>query len=122
MQSFIDLEGASGAIYRFHRVDDLANLPAIAGNFAYVHGDGPRPVVVCCGTDETLLRAAARWPTAQQAHRATAIYVRRNVSWKVRAHEHQDIVKKHRPALVVATELDRLGGAIDLSIGPISGE
>lgn len=108
MQSFIDLEGASGAIYRFHRVEDLTNLPAIAGNFAYVQGNGPQPVVICCGTDETLLKAAARWPTAQQTHRATAIYVRRNISWKVRAHEHQDIVTKHRPALVVAAELDRL--------------
>jgi hypothetical protein len=107
MQSFIDLEGASGATYRFHRVDDFSNLPAIAGNFAYVQGDGPKPVVVCCGTDDTLLKATARWPAAQLAHRATAIYVRRNVSWKVRAHEHDDLVKKHRPPLVVA-ELDRL--------------
>ena len=44
----------------------------------------------------------------QQTHRATAIYVRRNVSWKVRAQEHDDIVKKHQPPLIVATELDRL--------------
>src|ERR1700754_640311 len=78
MQGFIDLEGASGATYRFHRVEDLSNLPAIAGNFAYVQGDGPKPVLVCCGTDETLLKAAVRWPSAQQTHRATAIYVRKN--------------------------------------------
>ena len=107
MQSFIDLEGASGATYRFHRVDDLSNLPAIAGNFAYVQDDGPKPVVVGCGTEDTLRKAAARWPTAQQAHRATAVYVRKNVSWKIRAHEHDDLVKKHQPPLVVA-ELDRL--------------
>lgn len=107
MQSFIDLTGASGATYRFHRVDDHSNLPAIAGNFAYVQGDGPNPVVVCCGTDETLRKAALRWPAAQQAHQATAIYVRRNVSWKVRAFEHEDIVKKHQPPVVVAGELDR---------------
>jgi hypothetical protein len=106
MQSFIDLEGASGATYRFHGIDDVATLPAIAGNFAYVQGDGPKPVVVGCGTDDTLLKATARWPTAQQVHHATAIYVRKNVSWKVRAHEHDDIVKKHRPALVAA-ESDR---------------
>lgn len=107
MQGFIDLEGASGATYRFHRVEDLSNLPAIAGNFAYVQGDGPKPVLVCCGTDETLLKAAVRWPSAQQTHRATAIYVRKNVSWKVRALEHDDIVEKHRPPLIVTTELDR---------------
>jgi hypothetical protein len=107
MQNFIDLEGASGATYRFQRVDDLANLPAIAGNFVYVQGDGPKPVIVCCGTDDTLLKAAGRWPAAQQSHRATGLYVRRNVSWKVRASEHEDIVERHRPPLVVATEFDR---------------
>jgi len=108
MQSFIDLEGASGVTYRFHRIDDPSNLPAIAGNFAYVQGDGPTPVLVCCGTDETLLKAAVRWPAAQQSHHATAIYVRKNVSWKIRAVEHDDIVKRHRPPLIVAPELDRL--------------
>jgi hypothetical protein len=107
MQNFIDLEGASGATYRFQRVDDLSNLPAIAGNFVYVHDDGLKRVVVCCGTDETLLSAAGRWPAAQQTHRATGIYIRRNISWKVRASEHEDIVERHRPPLVVATEFDR---------------
>lgn len=107
MQYFIDLEGASGARYRFQRVDDLSKLPATAGNFVYVQGDGPRPVVVCCGTDETLLKAASRWPGAQQSHRAKAIYVRKNISWKVRASEHADIVQRHQPPMVVAAELDR---------------
>ena len=107
MQGFIDLQGASGATYRFHRVDDPSNLPAIAGNFAYVQDDGPTPVLVCCGTDDTLLKAASRWPSARQTHHATAIYVRRNVSWKVRAFEHNDIVEKHRPPLTIATELDK---------------
>jgi uncharacterized protein with von Willebrand factor type A (vWA) domain len=106
MQSFIDLEGASGATYRFQRVDDVALLPAIAGNFAYVQEGGPKPLVVCCGTDDTLLKAAASLPAAQQTHKATAIYIRRNVSWRVRASEHADIVNKHRPSLVLATELD----------------
>jgi len=108
MQSFIDLEGASGATYRFHRIDDLALLPAIAGNYAYVQEDGPKPLVVCCGTDDTLLKAAANWPAAQKSHQATAIYIRRNISWRVRASEHADIVSKHQPTLVLTTELDRL--------------
>ena len=107
MQNFIDLAGASGATYRFQRVDDLTNLPAIAGNFVYVKGDGPKMVVLCCGADETLLRAASRWPDAQQSHGAKAIYVRKNVSWKVRASEHEDIVERHRPPLVAAAEFDR---------------
>jgi hypothetical protein len=108
MPSFIDLEGASGATYRFHRIDDLAMLPAIAGNFAYVQEGGPKPLVVCCGSDDTLLKAAASWPAAQQTHKATALYIRRNISWRVRASEHADIVSKHQPSLVLATELDGL--------------
>jgi hypothetical protein len=35
------------------------------------------------------------------------MYVRKNVSWKVRASEHEDIVARHRPPIVVTTELDR---------------
>jgi hypothetical protein len=107
MQNFIDLEGASGATYRFQRVDDLSSLPAIAGNFVYVQNDGPTPLVVCCGVCETLLRAADAWPAAQQAHGAKAIYLRRNVSWKVREAEHQDIVERRRPPIVLSGELDR---------------
>jgi hypothetical protein len=106
MQNFIDLEGASGTTYRFQRVEDLSKLPAIAGNFVYVQGDGPKPTVVCCGADETLLGAANRWPAAQQSHGADAIYVRKNVSWKVRASEHEDIVERYRPPLLLAAEFD----------------
>jgi hypothetical protein len=107
MQNFIDLEGASGATYRFQRVDDLSKLPPIAGNFVYVGDDGPKPVVICCGIGETLLRAANDWPAAQRTHQAKVIYVRKNVSWKVRASEHGDIVERHRPPLVISAEFDR---------------
>lgn len=107
MQNFIDLQGASGATYRFQRVEDLSELPAIAGNFVYVLGDGPKPTVVCCGAEDTLLKAANRWQSAQQSHGAKAIYVRKNVSWKVRASEHEDIVGQYHPPLVVAAEFDR---------------
>jgi hypothetical protein len=107
MQSFIDLEGASGATYRFQRVDDIAHLPAIAGNFVYVRSDGPKPAVVCCGVCETLLRAREAWPAAQRDHGAEAIYVRKNVSWKVREAEHNDILGRQRPALVISAEFHR---------------
>lgn len=107
MQNFIDLEGASGTTYRFLKVEDLSKLPAIAGNFVFVLEDGPKPTVVCCGADETLLMAANRWPAAQDSHGAKAIYVRKNVSWKVRASEHEDIVERYHPPLIVAAEFDR---------------
>jgi hypothetical protein len=107
MQNFIDLEGTSGTTYRFQRVDDIPHLPAIAGNFVYARSDGPNLVVVCCGVCETLLRAGETWPAAQRDQGATAIYVRKNVSWKVREAEHKDILGRHNPALVISAEFDR---------------
>jgi hypothetical protein len=74
MQSFIDLEGVSGARYRFQRVEDLASLPAIAGNYVYVrHNGNKQPVIVCCGADETLMRAASGWASAHVTHRPKPI-------------------------------------------------
>jgi hypothetical protein len=105
MRSFLDLAGVSGATYRFQRVDRLDLLPAIAGNFAYVRGDGPEMTVVCCGTAETLMRAGDQWQEAVQTHQAEAIFVRLNVSWKTRGHEHEDIVAMLHPAMVVTAEL-----------------
>src|SRR5438445_5207594 len=102
MQNLLDLYGVSGASYRFQRVDDLGQLPAIAGNFVYVREDGSTLTVLCCGTDETLLNAAKQWPAAVQEHQAQALFVRRNISWKTRAHEHTDIVQKHQPAMILS--------------------
>jgi hypothetical protein len=85
-------------------VEDLSSLPAIAGNYVYVREDGLKPVVICCGAAETLHGAASRWPAAQQSHGAKTIYVRRNVSWKTRASEHDDIVARHQPPLIAGPE------------------
>jgi hypothetical protein len=108
MQNFLDLPGVSGVTYRFQRVEDLGQLPAIAGNFVYVRGKGPKMSIVCCGTDETLLHAADKWPNAVQEHGAEAIFVRRNISWKTRAHEHADLIERHQPRMVLAAELKGL--------------
>src|ERR1700756_4417780 len=108
MQSFLDLPGSSGATYRFLRVEDVAALPAIAGNFVYVRSRGAGMAVICCGTVETLLQAADQWPAAVRDHRAQAIFIRRNISWKTRAHEHADLAEQHQPPMVVSAELERL--------------
>jgi len=104
MQTFVDLAGSSGATYRFHRVVDHDNLPAIAGNFIYVRGEGRELVVICCGTDETLLNAAQQWPKAVKTSGAEAMFVRLNVSRKTRGEEHADIVLLQRPKMIVAAE------------------
>jgi hypothetical protein len=109
MQSFLDLAGASGLTYRFHRVERTDQLPAIAGNFAYVRGEGRSFSVVGCGTADTLLRAGDHWPEAIEAYQADGIFVRLNVSWKTRGREHEDIVLKLQPAMVIADELSYSG-------------
>jgi hypothetical protein len=106
-KTFIDLAGASGVLYRFERIDDLEQLPAIAGNFVYVQGEGRAATVICSGVDETLRRAGERLAEARQQHGAEDVYVRRNVSLRTRAQEHADIVDRHNPVMILAAELDR---------------
>lgn len=102
MDQFIDVSGASGAIYRFHRVSDAARLPATAGNFIFL-GSGPDgDTLIGCGTAHSLALARAAWTSAIEQHQATAIFVRLNVSRSTRAAEHDDIVEQHQPILVIA--------------------
>jgi hypothetical protein len=106
MSEFIDLAGASGALYRFHRIPDAEELPAIAGNFVYVRGAQGSLSVVCAGTGESLSVARKRWSEAVQDHGAEALYVRRNVSRKSRQTEHQDIVAQSHPPMDVGEAFD----------------
>ena len=106
MSDFIDLAGASGGRYRFQRVDDPANLPAIAGNFVYVRGEGENLVVVCAGTDETLGKAGRRWAEAVRDHQAEAMFIRKNVSRRSRELEHRDIVEQRRPPMDAGEDFD----------------
>jgi ferredoxin-NADP reductase len=99
MPEFIDLAGVSGALYRFHRISDVDELPAIAGNFVYVRGAPGKMTVVCAGTGETLSTARKRWSEAVAAHGVEAVYVRRNVSRRSRQTEHQDIVAQLHPVM-----------------------
>ena len=102
MKQFIDIVGASGSVYRFRRVGDPAQLPAKAGNFLFSRPGGPREEVVCCGTALNLARAETLWKAAVEQHQAAAIFVRLNVSRTSRASEHDDIVERQKPAMVVA--------------------
>ena len=106
-RAFVDLAGVSGAVYRFERIDDLAKLPAIAGNFVYVRGTGKAATVICVGAAESLFRAGDQLAEARREHNAEGLYIRRNVSRLTRGNEHTDIVDKHRPIMILATEFDR---------------
>ena len=64
MKSFIDIEGASGSVYRFQRVETPRQLPITAGNFVFVKATGDRAELVCCGTAASLTQAREIWKSA----------------------------------------------------------
>jgi len=85
---FIDLAGASGALYRFRRFE--GQLPPVGGNFVYVVEDDDAVRVVGCGKTRTLLRAQTSDPRG--SGQGAALYIRLNVAGALRDFEHQDLI------------------------------
>lgn len=105
MNELLDLPGLSGETYRFRLVTDPALLPAGSGNFAFVRWRGPTPQVVCCGAVNTLTSAVRDWDAAVRAYGAQGLYIRLNVARATRDAEHDDLMQKHRPVMVIAPDL-----------------
>lgn len=91
MSSFIDLQGASGATYRFRAWPEAGQTP-MAGNFVVIGGEARSIHVVAAGITNDLSRA----PTATGVS-ADALFVRLNVSRRTRVSEHEDLIAQHRP-------------------------
>lgn len=102
MKPFVDLTGASGAVYRFRLVEDPSLLPATGGNFVYLRADRKGDQVIGCGTARSLFKAQTSWPEAVEQHKANRIYVRLNVARAQRESEHDDLVAALKPELVFA--------------------
>lgn len=64
MQNFIDLPGASGALYRFRLWPDGAGHLPIAGNYVIVRADPDGVRVLLVGASNDLSRARADWSRA----------------------------------------------------------
>jgi hypothetical protein len=94
MQSeFIDLEGASGAAYRFRRWPATGNHPPIAGNFAVIDAAGtPLRIGV---TNDLSTVAVADLASGQ-------LFTRLNVSRATREAEHEDLVQRYPGAAAAA--------------------
>lgn len=105
VKPFIDVEGASGSVYRFQRIDDPVRLPATSGNFLFLKAAGDGAEVVCAGTASSLTRAKDVWNPTIEPNQAQTLFVRLNVSRSVRRNEHDDIVEAQQPTMVV-TNLD----------------
>lgn len=97
--AFIDLHGASGAVYRFRQAP-LGPLPAAAGNFVYVAARAQAGRIACCGTTTNLATSAKAWADAAKQEGGVHLYVRLNVASRARAIEHDDLVAALHPPLI----------------------
>ncbi len=104
VKEHLDLQGASGATYRFRLIGDPDELPATSGNFAYVRWRGPTPQVACCGAVNSLTSANRLWDEAVRVHGAQGLYIRLNVARALREEEHADLVEKLRPPMAAHSE------------------
>ena len=87
---FIDICGASGAVYRFRRWPQGGSHPPIAGNYALATDGGL--TLISIGVLEDLSRAPVE--LAQRPADA-AIFTRLNISRTLRETEHADMQLRH---------------------------
>lgn len=96
MKPYIDLQGASGAVYRYKLAEDRDPRTTIAGNFVFIDAAG---TVVYAGEANNLHGAGARFPEGAQKHKAEYLYTRLNVSGASRTDELQDLLTALHPAM-----------------------
>lgn len=104
MQDHLDLQGASGATYRFRLIAGPDQLPATSGNFVYVRWLDMEPQVLCCGVVDSLSAAFGSWDEAVRTYGALCVYVRLNVARARRDEVHADLVEKYRPLMSTHAE------------------
>ena len=101
MISYLDLYGASGAAYRFARIENATPPTAHSGLYLYVR-EAPEqpPVVVFLGEAENLMTGVrGRWTEAQDQHGATALFTRLHVGAAARRAELLDILSAATPVM-----------------------
>ncbi len=96
MKPYIELKGASGAVYRYKLAEDADPRTTIAGNFVYLDAKG---TVLFAGEANNLIGATARWSEAVSRHGAATLYTRLNVSGASRAEEHADVITALNPVM-----------------------
>jgi hypothetical protein len=103
MQDFIDLQGASGASYRFRRRAEGASHLPTAGNYVLIQetGAGFKVLTVGASIDLSLTRPPGK---LRAGRRPMHLFTRLNVARSVRAFEHQDLVAHYRPSEVVTEQ------------------
>jgi hypothetical protein len=94
MKEFVDLQGASGAAYRFRLWPAGAPHQPMAGNYVCVHAEGEAFQVVSIA--ETLDLSQVRETLPKRVReKTTHVYTRLNVARATRCAEHEDIAANH---------------------------
>jgi hypothetical protein len=102
MKDFIDLQGASGATYRFRLWAEGAPHLPIAGNYVCAQAAADGYAVLGVGECMDLSQVREQLPKRLR-EAATHIYTRLNVARATRSAEHEDLAARYPGAKVRAT-------------------
>ena len=103
MRDLIDIHGASERTYRFMLVRDGRPLSPMGGNYLYVLEEGGELKVLYVGEAQNMLKDARDlWGQAVQMHGAVALYMRLNISERIRKQEHDDLLTALKPPMNAA--------------------
>lgn len=104
MKDTIDVRGASGAVYRFTRVRGDQPLSRMGGNFIYAKTSDGTWEIVFVGEAQNLMADAHRlWEQAVEAYGAEEVFMRLNVTERVRRLEQTDILGVLTPPMNAET-------------------
>lgn len=104
MKDTIDVRGASGAVYRFMRVAGGQPLSRMGGNFIYARPSDGTWEIVFVGEASNLMADARRlWPQAVQGYGAEEVFMRLNVTERIRSLEQSDILRVLTPPMNAET-------------------
>jgi hypothetical protein len=100
VQDYIDVNGASGTIYRFLRLKEGRPLSPMGGNFIYIRYTGDKFEMIYAAEAQNLLKDARdRWNEAAERYQATELFSRLNISERVRLLELADIADASHPPM-----------------------
>jgi hypothetical protein len=92
MKDLIDLQGASGAVYRFAHIRGGRPLSPMGGAWLYVREIGDGYELIGFGEVPNLLKDAhEHWKQAVEMYGATDLYTRLNFGQWARQLEHADL-------------------------------
>jgi hypothetical protein len=97
MPAILDLNGASGATYRFRLAPDGYVRMPLAGNHVCVRAEESGFTVLSVTATNDPFTTGRAWRHAVARRGATHLYTRLNVSASVREAEQRDIAAYYRP-------------------------